>query len=332
MFARADRVKLTAFLLVGIVILSVVAPERLRAQSFPDRPVRMIIPYAPSGGIDTLGRIVAEKLSQLWGQNVFVENRPGAGGDIGSSAAAKTAPDGYTLLMGGQFLASNVSILPMEGFDPARDFDPIILIATGQDVLTVPPDSPFHSFNDVLVHAKANPGELTYASLGVGASSHLAMLLLTQITDTKLQHVPYTTFNQAFADVSAGRIALWIATLSGALGHIQAHQLNALAVSGDQRAGQLPDVPTLKELGVPYNNDSWYALFAPKGTPRTIVDKINADTARVIADPDVKAKEAILGFRSVGSTPDQLEDFFRGEITRWAEVAKRADLARANDR
>jgi tripartite-type tricarboxylate transporter receptor subunit TctC len=226
------------------------------AQTYPDHAVRLIIPFAPGGSIDTLGRILAQQLGDLWGQSVFVENRPGASGNIGFAVAAQAAPDGYTMAFGGQFIAANVTIAPMPAFDPVKSFDPIILVATGQDVLMAPPDSPFQSVNDIVAYAKAHPGELTFASLGVGSSGHLATTLFSEVTGITLQHVPYNSFSQAVTDVSTGRISLWLTTLGGVIGHIQAGKLRALAVSGPTRAAQLPDVPTFDELGVAYGNDT----------------------------------------------------------------------------
>jgi tripartite-type tricarboxylate transporter receptor subunit TctC len=191
----------------------------------------------------------------------------------------------------------------------------------------VPPNSPFHSVKDIVDAAKAHPGTLTFASLGVGSSGHLATTLFSQVTGITLQHVPYVSFGEAVADVSAGRISIWLATLGGALGQIQAGKLRALAVSGPTRAVQLPDVPTFDELGVAYGNDtSWYALFAPSGTPQQIVAKINADTNRVIADADMKARATALGFRLVGGSPQRLGALLHSEIDKWAKVAKAAGL------
>jgi tripartite-type tricarboxylate transporter receptor subunit TctC len=310
-----------------MALLFTVCALQAVADSYPDRAVRLIIPFPPGGSIDTLGRILTQKLGTLWGQSVFVENRAGAGGTIGSAVAAQAAPDGYTMVFGGQFLAANVTIAPMQGFDPARNFDSIIEVATGQDVLMVPPNSPFHSVKDIVDAAKAHPGTLTFASLGVGSSGHLATTLFSQVTGITLQHVPYVSFGQALADVSAGRVSIWLATLGGALGQIQAGKLRALAVSGPTRAVQLPDVPTFDELGVAYGNDtSWYALFAPSGAPPQIIAKINADTNRVIADADMKARATALGFRLVGGPPQQLGSLLHSEIDKWAKVAKAGGL------
>jgi tripartite-type tricarboxylate transporter receptor subunit TctC len=312
---------------VLIVTLNMLIGIPAWAAAYPDHSVRLIIAFPPGGSIDTLGRILTQKLGDLWGQSVFVENRPGAGGNIGSAVAAQAAPDGYTMNFGGQFTAANATIAPMQGFDPVKNFAPIILVATGQDVLMVPPNSPFHSVKDIINAAKAHPGELTFASLGVGSSGHLATILFSQVTGITLQHVPYNSFGTAVADVSAGRISLWLATLGGALGQIQAGKLRALTVSGRSRAAQLPDVPTFDELGVAYGNDtSWYALFAPAGTPREIIAKINGDTNRVLSDADMKQRAGALGFRLVGGTPEELGTFLHSEIEKWAKVAKAGAL------
>jgi tripartite-type tricarboxylate transporter receptor subunit TctC len=315
------RVAALALTLIAALVLPA------RAQTYPDHAVRLIIPFPPGGSIDTLGRILAEKLSTLWGQSVFIENRAGAGGTVGSSVAAQAAPDGYTMSFGGQFMAANVTIAPSQSFDPVKSFAPVILVATGQDVLMVPADSPFHSVKELVDYAKAHPDELTYASLGIGSSGQLASTLFSEVTGIALQHVPYNSFSQAVTDVSAGRISVWLTTLGGAIGHIQAGKLRALAVSGPTRAAQLPDVPTFDELGVAYGNDtSWYALFAPAGTPPAVIAKINADTNTILADADMKERATKLGFRLVGGSSEQLGAHLRSEIDKWAKVAKAAGL------
>jgi tripartite-type tricarboxylate transporter receptor subunit TctC len=315
-------------LVAALALTLIAAPVTpARAQTYPDHAVRLIIPFPPGGSIDTLGRILTEKLATRWGQSVFIENRAGAGGTVGSSVAAQAAPDGYTIVFGGQFLAANVTIAPSANFDPLKSFAPVILVATGQDVLMVPADSAFHSVKELVDYAKAHPGELTYASLGIGSSGQLASTLFSEVTGISLQHVPYNSFSQAVTDVSAGRISVWLTTLGGSIGHIQAGKLRALAVSGPTRAAQLPDVPTFDELGVAYGNDtSWYALFAPAGTPPAVIAKINADTNKILADADMKERATKLGFRLVGGTPEQLGAHLRGEIDKWAKVAKAAGL------
>jgi tripartite-type tricarboxylate transporter receptor subunit TctC len=303
------------------------SPTGAAAQTYPDRAVRMIIAFPAGGTIDTLGRIVAQKLTEAWGQNVVVENRAGASGNIGAEAAAQAAPDGYSLHLGAQTLAVNVTLAPTKGFDPTKDLDPIMLVATAQDVMMVPPDSPFRSVRELIDYAKANPGKLNYASLGTGTSGHLATTLFSDLAGVKLQHVPYSQYSQALTDFLSGRTALWITTLGGAIGNIQAGKMRALAVSGQARARQLPDIPTFKELGVGFSDESsWYALFAPKGTSKAIIAKVNADMARVIALPDVKEREVTMGYRFIGGPPDKLDAFLKGQIAKWAEVAKSASL------
>src|SRR5947209_17229848 len=297
------------------------------AQSYPDHPVRIVIAFPAGGTIDTLGRILAQKLTEAWGQNVVIENRPGAGGNIGAAAAAKAAPDGYTLHLGAQTLAVNVTLQPSTEFDPVKDLEPIMLVATAQDVLLVPPTSPFRSVKELTDYAKGHPGELNYASLGTGTSGHLATVMFSELAGIKLQHVPYTSVSQAATDVMSGRIAVFLPTLGGHIGNVAAGRMRALAVSGPSRAAQLPDVPTFSELGVTFVDEtSWYALFAPKGTRADIIAKVNADVERILAMPDVKEKGVTLGYRYIGGSPDKLGAFLRSEIAKWAEVAQSASL------
>jgi len=297
------------------------------AQSYPERPVRVLIAFPAGGTIDTLGRIIAQKLTEAWGQNVVIENRPGGGGNIGAAAAAKSAPDGYTLHLGAQTLAVNVTLQPSTEFDPVKDFDPIMLVSTAQDVLLVPPNSPFRSVRELIDYAKAHPGELNYASLGTGTSGHLATVMFSELAGIKLQHVPYTSVSQATTDVISGRIAVFLPTLGGHLGNVAAGRMRALAVSGTTRATQLPDVPTFNELGVKFVDEtSWYALFAPKGTRKEIIAKVNGELERILALPDVREKGVTLGYRYIGGPPEKLAAFLDSEIAKWAEVAKSAAL------
>jgi tripartite-type tricarboxylate transporter receptor subunit TctC len=294
---------------------------------WPDRPVRIIIAFSAGGSIDTLGRIIAQKLSESLGQNVVVENRPGGGANIGAVAAAKAAPDGYTLHLAAQSLAVNATLAPVKGFDPVADFAPVILIATAQDVLIVPPSSPFKSVKDLVEFARAHPGELNTGTMGPGTSSTLATLLFGMAAGIKLQHIPYTSSAAVQTDLMTGRVSLLIPALGGYLGHIQAGKVRALAVSGRTRAAQLPDVPTYQEEGLsPIEESSWYALFVPSGTPAPVIARINADMNRILATPDMKARELKMGFRLAGGSPERLGAFLKSEIARWAALAKRAGL------
>src|SRR5438445_3628598 len=321
------RLKLLPVALIAAGLAVSGLQTNVTAQSYPERPVRLLIAFPAGGTIDTLGRILAQKLIEAWGENVVIENRPGAGGNIGAAAAAKSAPDGYTLHLGAQSLAVNVTLQPSKDFDPITDFDPIMLVATAQDVLVVPPNSPFRSVTQLIDYAKTHPGELNYASLGTGTSGHLATVMFSELAGIKLQHVPYTSVSQATTDVISGRIAVFLPTLGGHVGNVRAGRMRALAVSGTTRATQLPDVPTFNELGVKFVDEtSWYALLAPKGTRGEIIAKVNADVEHILAMPDVKEKGVTLGYRFVGGSPDKLGAFLKGEIAKWAEVAQSASL------
>jgi len=314
------------FIILAGLAASLLATAAL-GQSYPAKPIRLIVPFAAGGGNDNVARLVGKHLSGSLGQPLVIDNRPGAGGALGAEIAAKSAPDGYTLHFGAQTLAVNVTLQPSKEFDPVKDFDPIMLVATAQDVLVVPPNSPFHSVKELIDYAKAHPGELNYASLGTGTSGHLATVMFSDLAGIKLQHVPYTSVSQATTDVISGRIAVFLPTLGGHIGNVTAGRMRALAVSGRARALQLPDVPTFNELGVKFVDEtSWYALFAPKGTREEIIAKVNADVERILAMPDVKEKGVTLGYRFVGGSPDKLGAFLRSEIAKWAEVAQSASL------
>lgn len=293
------------------------------AQSYPDRSVRLVIAFSPGGGIDVLGRILAQKLREAWGQSVVVENRAGGGGNIGAVAAAQAAPDGYTLHFGAQSLAVNVTLAPAAGFDPVRDFEPIMLVGTAQDIMIVPPDSAFKSVHDLIAYAKANPRKLTYGTISSASSSHLAVSLFSKLVGIRMQPVPYTQSSQMTTDLIAGRIDLQFPTTGAQIGNVTSDRVRALAVSGKVRAKMLPEVPTLEEQGIKFEDEaSWYALLAPKGTPKEIVAKINRDMEHILALPDVKEREARLGFRFIGGPPERFAAFLKSEIAKWAEVAK----------
>ena len=297
------------------------------AQTWPERPVRIVIAFSAGGSIDTLGRIVAQKLSETLGQNVVIENRPGGGANIGAVAASQAAPDGYTLHLAAQSLAVNATLAPVKGFDPVTDFAPIILIATAQDVLLVPPASPFRSVKDLVDYAKSHPGELNTGTMGPGTSSTLATILFSMAAGIKIQHIPYTTSAASQTDLMTGRLSFLIPALGGYLGHIQAGKVRPLAVSGRVRAAQLPDVPTYQEVGLQLIEEaSWYALFAPKRTPAPIVARLNAEMTLILASPDMKAREMKMGFRLAGGPPERLAAFLKSDIAKWAELAKSAQL------
>ena len=318
-----------AFVAVLVVAGALLAPHNdASAQTYPDRPVRLIIAFSPAGAIDILGRLLAQKLSEAWGQQVVVENRPGAGGNIGASAAAQAMPDGYTLHFGAQTLAVNVTLAPSTAFDPVKDFEPIMLVSTAVEVLMVPADSPFKSVKDLVDFAKANPGKLNYASVGIGSSAHLVTSLFCDVAGIKMQHVPYSQLSQAGTDVISGRTEVWFTTLGGSLPYIQSGKLRPLAVSGPVRAKLLPNIPTLTELGIKMGEESsWYAFFAPKGTPKPIVEKVNRELERILATPEMRDRETALGYRFIGGSPEKLAEFLKSEIAKWDRLAKSGALA-----
>jgi tripartite-type tricarboxylate transporter receptor subunit TctC len=297
------------------------------AQDYPTRPVKIVIAFSPSGAIDVLGRFIAQHLSEMWGQQVIVENRPGGSGNIGAAAASAAPADGYTLHFGAQTLAVNVTLSRTTAFDPITSFEPIMLVATAQEVFTVAKQTPFMSIKDVVDYAKANPGKLNYGSVGIGSSAHLATVLFSDVFGIKMQHVPYSQMSQGISDVLTGRTEIWFTTFSGPLPHIKSGAVRAFAVTGPKRAALLPDLPTFRELGIKMGEESsWYAFFAPKGTPKPILDKINRDLKKVLAMPDMKEREAQLGYRYIGGSPEELAAFVKAEIAKWDELAKKGSF------
>ncbi len=298
------------------------------AQTYPDHPPKLVLAFGAGGTIDALARILADKVGERWKQSVVVENKPGGAGNIGAAAAAHSAPDGYTLHLGAQSLATNVTIVPAPNFDPVKDLEPVIFIGYAQDVLMVPKDSPYKTVADLVAAAKAKPGELNYASTGIGSSGHLATVLLSQLTGFKAEHVPYTSLGSATTDLMSGRLAFWMATLGGHLGNIKGGGVRALAVSGAERAKEIPDTPTFKELGIALVEPStWFGVFVPKGTPQPVIAKINADMNAVLSEPALKERLSALGFSIVGGEPKAMADHLAADIAKWAKVASSPDFS-----
>ena len=320
------RLKLLASLTLASLTLaaaiSMSLPTSARAQDYPQRPVRIIIAFSPSGAIDILGRFIADKLSQMWGQNVIVENRPGGSGNIGAAAASAAQPDGYTLHFGAQTLAVNVTLSPTTAFDPIMSFEPIMLVGTSREVFQVSAATPFKSIQEVIAHAKANPGKLNYSSVGIGSTSHLSTVFFMDVTGTKMQHVPYSNMGQSQNDLFSGRTEISFGPMGSSIGNIRAGKMRALAISGLDRAKLLPDIPTLTEVGVKMSEESsWYGFFAPKGTPKPIIEKINRDLQKVLDLPEMREREVQLGYRFIGGSPEKLGAFVKAEIAKWNGLA-----------
>ena len=317
---RTLRPPLVALAAVALAAVVSAAPH---AQEFPTRPVRVVVPFSPGGAVDGPMRVIAQELGKRWGQQVVVENKPGAGATIGSEMVAKAAPDGYTLLLASQTNAISATLYPKLPFDPVEDFAPITLIGREPGVLVVNPAFPPKTFQEFVAYVKARPGQVDYASSGNGSGQHLFMALLASMTGMKLTHVPYKGSGQATTDLLGGQIMVSIPGSAGMVGHIKAGKLRPLAVTGATRSPQLPDVPTVMESGVPgYEAYVWMGLLAPKGTPAAIVDKIQRDVVAALQTNEVKGYMATAGIEIVGSTPAEFGKFFRAEREQWAKVVR----------
>jgi tripartite-type tricarboxylate transporter receptor subunit TctC len=303
------------------------APGHAQAPaSFPTKPVRIIVPVAAGGPTDIVARMLAEKLSRMWGQQVVVENKSGAGTNIGNEYVAHSDPDGYTILFATASLAVNKSLYRALSYDPITDFAPVSLATQLAYYVFVPNSSPAHSLKQFIDYAKANPGKLTIGSPGTGSAPYLAEMLFLQMADLKITHVPYRGASPAFADLIPGRIDCYFG--SGALlSYSRSGQVRLLATTGPKREAAAPDVPTIAEAGVPgYEVTAWQALFAPAKTPTAIVQKISADTNTALDDPAIKEKLAATGYVAGGSSPGELAKLFTSDVERWSRVIKAAGI------
>ena len=292
-------------------------------QPYPARPIRLIVSFAPGGSVDVVSRLIGQKLTDASGQQVVIDNRPGAGGNLAAELAAHATPDGYTVLVCSASLAVNPSLYRKLGYDPLKDFSPVTLLASAQSVLVAYPDLPVKSVKDLIALAKKTPGRINYASTGSGSSGHLAMELFRSMAGIDLLHVPYKVIGQATADLVSGQVSLWMPTIAGASPHIKAGRMNALAVAGAGRSAALPDIPTIAEAAVPgFDASTWYAVLAPAGTPKAIVDKLNSAIVTILKTSEMRDRLAGLGVEPIGSTPDQLSDHIRRELPKWAKVVK----------
>ena len=294
------------------------------AQNYPSKPIRIVVPFPAGGTPDILARALGQKLSPVLGQQVIVDNRPGAAGNIGSELVAKSPADGYTLLMATVSTHSiNQSLYQRLPFDPINDFAPVTLVATLPNVLVVNPKLPVKSVQDLIALAKAKPGELTFGSGGNGTSHHLGGELFKTMTGVDMVHVPYKGSGQALPDLIAGQVALMFDNLTSSFPHIKAGKLRAVAVTGAQRSAALPNVPTVAESGVPgFEVTAWFGLLAPAKTPEAIIARLNQESAKILRSPDMKARLAAQGAEAAVSTPQQLGAFIKDRTAKWAKVVK----------
>jgi tripartite-type tricarboxylate transporter receptor subunit TctC len=296
---------------------------------YPAKPARIVVPIGAGSSMDIVGRLLAQKLTETWGQTVIVDNRAGAGGNIGAELVAKSAPDGYTIL----FASSSFAIAPAYyrklPYDALRDFEAVTQLSSRNNVTTVSPSSPATSVKELIALAKAKPGQLTFGSGGgSGSSDQMAGELFKLLAGVDIVHVPYKSGPQAMNDLIGGQMSVYFGGIPVQLPMVKAGKVRALATSGLKRSSQMPDVPTMAEAGVPgYEMDVWYGLFAPRGTPKAVIEKIAADTIRIMQAPDMRERWNSVGVDPAGTTPAEFARQYRAEIGKWAKVVTAAKLA-----
>jgi tripartite-type tricarboxylate transporter receptor subunit TctC len=295
-------------------------------ESYPSKPVRFILPFPPGGPTDILGRLISDRLSAQLGQPVVTENRGGAGGNVGAEAAAKSAPDGYTIVLVAPSLAISPTLYTKLNYDPVKDLTPISLVATVPNVVVTQTAHPA-TLREFIAAAKAKPGVMNFGSGGSGTSNHLAGELFNILAGTKLTHVPYKGVNLAMQDVMAGRIDLVVIGVPAAAPHVKAGKLRALAVIAPQRLPALPEVPTVTEAGLPgFEVTTWYGILAPAGTPRPIIARLNAELVKAMHSPEMKERLAGIGTDAVTTTPEEFAAYIQAEIAKWGDVIRKANL------
>jgi len=323
---RVRALHLLPWAVLGAALVPWAAPAQT-IDAWPGRPIRFILPFPPGGGTDILGRVIAERLTANLGQPVVTENRGGAGGNVGAEAAAKSAPDGYTIVLVAPSLAISTSLYSKLNYDAVRDFAPVSLVATVPNVMVTHPSVPANTLAEFIRVAKTRPGEMNFGSGGSGTSNHLAGELFNIVAGVRLVHVPYKGVNLAMNDVLSGEIHLVVIGVPAAAPHIKAGKLRALALVAPQRAAALPEVPTAAEAGLPnFEVTTWYGILAPAGTPKTIVTRLNAELVRIMHAPELKERLAAMATEPATSTPEEFADYIKREIAKWGEVVRQAGL------
>ena len=308
-------------------LMLVAAGAGIAQSNYPNRPVRMVVPSSAGGGADIVARIVAPRLAERLGQQVVVDNRPGAGTMIGGEVVARSAPDGYTLLMGVSTLATNPVIYRNMPYDALRDFALITEVASLPNILVVHPSVPVKTVKELIAFTRAHPGQLSYGSPGTGTNPHLAMELFRSMAKVDMLHIPYKGSAPAIIDLIAGHITVMAATALTGIPHVRSGRLRALAVTGTTRAAAAPDVPTIAEAALPgYDAVQWYGVLAPAQTPKDIVSKLHTEIVRILQTPEVKDRLLGDGADPVGNTPDEFTRFIKVETDKWAKVARDAGI------
>jgi tripartite-type tricarboxylate transporter receptor subunit TctC len=309
-----------------VALLLILLPLTAQAQ-YPQRAVKLMVPFPPAGATDVVARIVAQKLSERWSQPVVVENRPGAGGSLGSDLVAKSAPDGYTLLMATSSTHSIGPALQKLPYDPIRDFAAITHVADVPNVLVVSPKLAVASVKELVANAKANPGKLNFASSGVGTIVHLNGELFKMISGTDIVHVPYKGTALSIPDLASGNVSMLFDSLASVMPHIRAGNVKPLAINARKRSALLPEIPTLAEAGMPeFDRYTWFGMFAPAGTPADVVRRVQGDVSTALKAPDLLKRLDDVGAEPVGSTPEQFVARIQSDATRWSEVIRKANV------
>lgn len=315
--------KLAAAAVFGVATLGIVA--NVAAQPYPNKPIRMVVPFPPGGGNDAIGRLVAQKMSEGLGQPMVVDNRSGAGTTLGTVLVAKSPADGYTILLSSvTSLALAPHIYEKPGYNPLKDFTGISMLATTPYILTVSATQPYRSVQDIITAAKAKPGVLTFASGGIGSNTHLSGAIFAELTGTNMLHVPYKGSGPAFIDLVGNRVTMMFDTATAATQHVLSGKLRGLAVTGNRRLPDLPNVPTFAETGVQhFDASSWYSIHVPAGTPAPIIARLNAEVNRVVSLPEVRTKLLAISAEPVTGTPEKLDAFVKTEFDQWGRLIKK---------
>jgi tripartite-type tricarboxylate transporter receptor subunit TctC len=294
------------------------------AQSYPAKPVRFVVPYAPGGSTDTLARTIGLKLTEILGQQVVVDNRPGANGDIGMDIVAHAVPDGYTIVLGYiANLAIGPSLYDKMPYDPVKDFATITQVAAASNILVVHPSLPAKDFREFIAYVKANPKKVNFASAGVASVGHLTGELLNELAGMDMVHIPYKGSGQAISDLVGGHVKVMISGMASTLPHVKSGKLRALAVTGAKRSAAAPDVPTIAESGFPkFEATSWFGVLAPARTPKPVIARLHADIVKTLQHPDVAQRLGATGFEIVTGTPEQFTAYIKSEIKKWEKVVK----------
>jgi tripartite-type tricarboxylate transporter receptor subunit TctC len=314
------------FNVAAALLLLIGFTSAVSAQTFPSKPIRLVVGFSAGGGVDKSARFIGKYLSEVVGQSIIVDNRPGASGNIGAQLVAQAAPDGYTLLMANATLAMP-GLFKSIPFNAAKDLEPVSLIAIGPSVLVAHPSMPIRHLKDMIALAKAKPKQLLYGSGGVGNITHLEMVLLNALTGTQMVHVPYKGSAPSIVGLLTGEVYVLFTSVPAALGQVKAGRMRPIAVSTKVRSSALPNVPTVAESGVPgYDAASWYFVFAPAGTPRSNIEMLSKQIVKIVNSPKIKATLVNDGFEPAGYTPAESAKFFQEEMNKWAKVIRTAGL------